>query len=189
MAGNTSKILLGLPNLPNDEIDKKLWGEFQLIYLAVKNLLLGVSENTGIDPPDAVDIATMDPTKYLLGANVSRWYPIADVALTRGQMVMPSTVGSNRVRLAGAASGLTNGPACGVANQTVAPGQKVEVLLGGITDAIGGMAPGTLYYLSTTLGAVQNLRPVAAGQLIQPIGWAMTPTQMFLSVSSYAHLI
>ncbi len=185
----TSKILLGLPNLPADTIDPKFWSEFLTVYRAIQNLLAGVSEFGGIDAPDATEIASMDPTKYLLGTNISRWYPTADVALTRGQIVRPSTVGSNRCRLAGAASGLVDSPGIGVANQTVGAGAKVEVLVGGVTDAIGGMTPGTLYYLSTTLGAVQNLRPVAAGQVIQPIGWAMSTTQMFLVPSSYAHLL
>ncbi len=189
MAGENSKILLGLPNLPADTIDPKFWSEFLTVYRAIQNLLVGVSEFSGVDAPDALEVASMDPTKYLLGANLARWYPTADVALTRGQIVMPSTVGSNRCRLAGAATGLVNSPGIGVANQSVGIGQKVEVLTGGLTDAIGGMIPGSLYYLSTTLGAVQNLRPVAAGQVIQPIGWAMSSTQMLLCVSSYAHLI
>lgn len=185
----TSKILTGLPNLPPDTIDPKLWGEFLTVYRAIQNLLLGVTEFTGIDGPEAAEIATMDPTKYLLGGNASRWYPTADVGIVRGQLVVPSTVGANRVKLADASAGLTNGPAIGVANQTVAGGQKVEVLVGGMTDAISGMIPGTLYYLSTTPGAVQNLRPIGAGELVQPIGWSMTSVQMFLSISSYGDVL
>lgn len=190
MAYGNSKILLGLPSLPNDQIDPKFWSEFQLVYTAIKNLLNGVSEFGGIDPPDALEVASMDPTKYLLGANVGRWYPTTDVAITRGQLVRATNVsGANRVDLADAAGGLLNGPAIGVANETKGAGQKIEILTGGVTDAIGGMVPGTLYYLSTTPGAIQNLRPVTPGEGIQPVGWAMTSTQLFLSVSSYMHLI
>lgn len=189
MAGENSKILLGLPNLPPDTIDQKLWSEFLTVYRAIQNLLVGVSEFSGVDAPDAIEIASMDPTKYLLGANLARWYPTADIGILRGQMVKPSTSGSNRCTTANAAVGLVNSPAIGVANQSVSAGQKVEVITNGITDAIGGMVPGTLYYLSPTSGAVQNLRPVAAGQVIQPIGWAMSPSQMLLCISSYAHLI
>jgi hypothetical protein len=184
-----SKILLGLPNLPADTIDPKFYSEFLTIYRAIQNLLAGVSEFAGIDPPDAIEIASMDPTKYLQASNLAKWYPIADVAIVRGQLVRPTTVGSNHCTLAGAGTGLVNGPACGVANTSVAPGQKVEVIMGGLIDAIGGMTPGILYYLSTTLGAVQNLRPVSAGQIIQPIGWALSPSQMILNISSYAHII
>lgn len=189
MAEN-SRILTGLPNLPADTIDPKIYSEILTIYRAIQNLLAGVSELAGIDPPDAIEIASMDPTKYLLEANLSRWYPTTDDPLVRGQLVRASNVsGANRCALAGAGTGLTFGPAIGIANQAAGVGTKVEILLGGITDAIGGMVPGTLYYLSPTFGAVQNLRPVAAGQIIQPIGWAMTASQMFLRPSSYAHLI
>lgn len=190
MAGANSKVLLGLPNLPADTLDAKLWGEFQLVYTAIKNLLSGVSEFSGIDAPDLLEIASMDPTKYLLGANLGRWYPTTDEPIVRGQIVRATNVsGANRCALATAASGLLFGPAIGVANETKGAGQKIEILTGGLTDSIGGMIPGTMYYLSTTAGAIQNLRPVAAGQGIQPIGWALTSGQMFLSISSYMHLI
>lgn len=190
MAGENSKIIIGLPSLPADTIDQKLWGEFQLVYSAIKNLLLGVSQFSGIDPPDALEISSMDPTKYLQQANLARWYPTTDEAITRGQLVRASNVsGANRCALAAAGSGLLFGPAIGIANETKGIGQKIEIITAGMTDAIGGMVPGTLYYLSTTPGAIQNLRPVGVGQGIQPIGWAMTSTQLFLSISSYMHLI
>lgn len=190
MAGENSKILLGLPNLPPEYIDQKLWGEFQVIYTAIKNLLLGISQYSGIDPPDAVEIASMDPTKYLQQANLARWYPTADGPITRGQVVRATNVsGANRCELASASTGLLYSPAIGVANETVAAGQKVEVLCAGMTDAISGMIPSTLYYLSTTDGAIQNLRPVNPGEGIQPIGWALTSGQLLLAPSSYVHLI
>lgn len=182
MADN-SKILLGLPSLPPDTIDPKLWGEFLTIYRAMQNLLNGVSEFTGIDGPDALEIASMDPAKYLLGANVARHYPITDVNVVRGQLV--AIGGAGHVGFATA----TNGAAIayGVANANAAAGTRVEVITSGLTTAIGGMTPGTLYYLSPTLGAIQNLRPVAAGQVIQPIGWAVSSGQMLLNISSYYH--
>ena len=190
MAGENSKILLGLPNLPADTIEQKLWGEFQLIYTAIKNLLIGVSQYAGIDPPDLLEIAGMDPSKYMQQQNLARWYPTTDEPITRGQVVRATNVsGANRCALAGAGSGLLFGPGIGVANETKGAGQKIEIICGGMTDAIGGMVPGTLYYLSTTFGAIQNLRPVNPGEGIQPIGWAFTSSQLFLSPSSYMHLI
>lgn len=190
MATGNSRILLGLPNLPYEGIDPKFWSEFQLIYTAIKNLLNGVSEFAGIDPPDALEIASMDPTKYMQQANLARWYPIADEPITRGQMVRATNVsGANRAALAGAGSGLLFGPTIGIANETKAAGQKIEIICAGMTDAIGGMIPSTMYYLSTTFGAIQNLRPVNPGEGIQPVGWALTSNQLFLAPSSYMHLI
>lgn len=190
MASGSSRILLGLPSLPNDQIDPKFWSEFQLVYTAIKNLLNGVSEFSGIDPPDFLEISSMDPTKYMQQANLARWYPTTDEPITRGQMVRATNVSAaNRCALAGAGSGLLWGPTIGIANETKGTGQKIEIICGGITDAIGGMIPSTMYYLSTTFGAIQNLRPVAPGQGIQPVGWALTSNQLYLGISPYMHLI
>lgn len=180
MADN-SKIILGLPNLPDENMDKKMWGEFLTVYRAIQNLLSGVSVNTGIDAPDDLEIASMDPTKYLLGANSQQWYPVADVGITRGQLVHLTS--ANHVGLADANSAA--GQAIGIADETKGVGQSIRVLTGGLTTAIAGMVPGTLYYNSTTAGAVQNLRPIAPGEIIQPIGWALTSNQLLLSISSY----
>jgi hypothetical protein len=185
MADN-SKILLGLPNLPDNQIDPKFWGEFLLIYKAIQNLLTGVSRWSGIDDPDTVEVATTDPASYLLGANLQRYYPRAVVNVFRGQIVrLRPDVGAHWCSPAQATSAV--GAAFGVANSDAAPGATVEVIAGGyaLTDAIGGMVPGTLYYLSTVIGAIQNLRPVNPGEIIQPVGWAITSTQMLLAVSPY----
>lgn len=190
MAGENSKILLGLPNLPDNNLDPKLWNELLTVYRAIQNLLAGVSEFGGIDAPDTVEINSMDPTKYLLGNNIGRWYPTCDEAIARGQVVRATNVsGANRCARADASSGLLYSPAIGVANTAGVAGQKIEVLVAGITTAIGGMTPGTLYYLSTTSGAIQNLRPVGAGQAVQPIGWALTTTQMLIAPSSYVQVL
>ena len=184
MADN-SKIILGLPNLPPEQIDPKLWSEFLTIYRAIQNLLLGVSQYTGIDPPSDAERATMDPSTYLLGTNVERYYPLAATNISRGQIVrLRPDIGAHWVSPA-FATGPT-GVAFGVANETKAPGQNIEIIAGlGLTDAISGMIPGTLYYLSTTVGAIQNLRPLNPGEIIQPVGYALTSNQMLLRISSY----
>lgn len=181
-----SKVLTGLPNLPDENIEpKKLWSEFLTVYRAIESVLSGISELTGFDTPDTIEIAGMDPTKYLLGNNIGRYYPTSIATIARGQLVSTGngTLATNNVGLAIATA--ANSHAIGVANNSVGVGGKVEVQTQGITTAISGMVPGTMYYLSTTLGAIQNLRPVAVGQIVQPIGWALTSNQMLLSINSY----
>lgn len=182
----SSVVQTGLPNLPDENIEpKKLWSEFLTVYRAIENVLYGISTLTGFDQPDAIEIASMDPTKYLLGNNIGRWYPNAAVILARGQIVSTQNgaLGANNVSLAVATAAASH--AIGVANTAVGAGSRVEVQTQGITTAISGMIPGTLYYLSTTAGAIQNLRPVVPGQIVQPIGWALTANQMLLNVNSY----
>lgn len=183
MPDNT-RLITGLPAAPASELPAQLFSELSTVYRAIHTLTSLVGTMTGIDPPDDLEIAAMDPTSYLLGAQASRWYPTVAIVggVTRGQVVHISA--ANTVTLAVATSAA--GVAIGIANETRANGQKVEVLVGpGLTDSIGGMTAGTLYYLSTTPGAIQNLRPVIPGQIVQPIGFALTTTQMLMSISSY----
>lgn len=181
---DSTRLITGLPNLPNNELEKQLYSELSIVYRAIQNLTQLVGQYTGIDAPGLSEIAAMDPASYLLGSNLGRYYPTVSVVggVTRGQIVHLN--GGNTINKAIATS--SAGLAIGIANETAANGANCEVLTGfGLTDAIGGMTPGTLYYLSTTLGAIQNLRPVGAGQIIQPIGWALTSTQMLYNINPY----
>lgn len=182
MADN-NRVLTGLPNLPNEQIDPKLYPEFMLIYRAIQNLLDGISQYTGIDQPDAAEVAVMDPTQYLQGAQLNSWYPTCGEAagIVRGQVVKVSATGTSLLAQATAASGV----AIGVADETAALGVRHRVHTQGLITSITGMTTGTLYYLSTTLGAIQNLRPVGVGQIVQGLGWAMSANQMLLLPSTY----
>lgn len=178
---DNSKIITGLPNLPSDQIDPKLWSEFQTIYSAINNAVRGITQYTAIDPPDTIERQSMPSTRYLVSGQGEIWYPTAGVALTRGQIVSCNNLG--QAVLADATTSAT--PAIGVALETKAAGQNIAVQLGGLVDAIGGMVTGTLYYTSTTPGAIQNLRPVAVGNIIQGLGIALTPTLLWLKPSMY----
>lgn len=179
-----SRILTGLPVLPSENIDPKLWGEILIIYRAIQNLLLGVSQYTGIDGPSAAEIATMNPTAYLLGQNVTRLYiPVAQNTV-RGQVLhVYNSGGIAAASLASATSAATR--AHGVANTNAGAGTRCEIIMfQGLTTAIGGMTPGTDYYLSTTPGAIQNLPPVAAGQIVQQLGVSITSGELLLNIAS-----
>lgn len=61
------------------------------------------------------------------------------------------------------------------------------VLTTGQWDAVagtsGGLSPGTLYFLSpTTPGSITSAPPTAAGQVVEPVGRAISPTQMVLNI-------
>lgn len=181
MAEN-SKVILGLPNLPSDEIKPAaLYPEFLTIYRAIQNLLAGVSRFTGIDGPDAAEIAQMQGWEFMLESNVTAWYPTADVPITRGQTVSITT--ANHCTLADASTMATN--CIGVADETKAAGQKIKIITGGVIDSISGMVAGTLYYLSTTAGGIQNLAPITPGEIVQGLGWALDSNHLLLHPSTF----
>ena len=177
------KIQLGLPQLPPDETPKQLYRLFMYVFQAIQNLHRGVSSYCGIDAPDTDVIDQLTYQDTLLSGNLTRMYPIAGVAIARGQVVnLYDNAGALNARLAVATGASTM--AHGVANAAAAPGQRVEInWLRGTLDSIGGMTLGSLYYLSTTPGAVQSTRPVGAGEIVQPIGFALASATMALDIS------
>lgn len=182
MAIDSSKIILGLPSLPSDSLPKELWDDFKIIYNAIRNLAEGVSVYAGVDVADPVEWPDSPPSDTILSGNLTRMYPIATVGITAGQIVnLFDNAGSTDARLASANSATTM--AHGIALTSAGIGQRFQMQwLRSYVGAIGGMIPGTLYWLSPTAGAVQNLPPLAAGTIRQPIGLAIAPAQMIMDI-------
>lgn len=167
------KIQLGLPQLPDESISPELYGQLLPIYRALQNLLRGTSQYCGIDAPDSSLWSELTYQDTLLESQLTRLYPIASVAINRGQVVnLFNSAGVLNARLAQATSAATM--MHGVANTAAAPGQRFEMYwMRALLDSIGGLTIGQLYYLSTVAGAVQSARPAAAGNIIQSAGLAL----------------
>lgn len=182
MGIGNSKIITGLPNLPSDQLPPELWDDHKVIYNAINNLAIGISVYAGVDGVDPSEWADSPPSDTILTANLTRMYPIASVAITAGQIVnLFDNAGSMDARLADSTTAATM--AHGIANTAALAGARFEMQwLRSFVTSIGGMVPGTLYWLSTTPGAVQNLPPVAVGTIQQPIGLAIAAAQMIMDI-------
>lgn len=183
MAIDNSKIILGLPSLPSDNLPKDLYDDFLSIHKAIKNLLDGVSIYTGIDAPSVDTWSQSNPAATLLSGNSTRLYVTASVVINAGQIVnlYDSSAGVLKARLANSSSATTM--AHGLCTETVAAGAIAPLQwLRAYVNSIGGMTPGILYWLSTTAGAVQNIPPVAAGTIQQPIGVAFAVDQLLMDI-------
>lgn len=180
-----SKITLSLPQFPSDQLEPAVYNEIQALYFTFTNLLYGISKYTGIDAPTDDSWSQLVPSDTLLEGNVTRMYPIASVAIARGQAVnLFNSAGNLRARLAKADSATTM--MHGVANTAAAAGEQFEMYwMRACLDSIGGLALGSLYYLSPAVaGAVQNVRPAAAGNIIQTAGFALAATTLLMDCSS-----
>lgn len=189
MAIDNFIIQTGLPALPEDNIPPDLYDNFLQLHRAIQNLLRGVSRYCGIDAPDRSIWSEITYEETLLSGNLTRMYVPASVNISRGQVVnLHLNAGTLNARLAVATGAATM--AHGVANNTVVAGEIVELnWLRGTLNSIGGMTTGTLYWLSTTPGAVQNVAPAAAGQIQQPVGLALGTTTLLLDIPlSYRQL-
>jgi hypothetical protein len=177
------KIQLGLSPLPSDTVPPELYDDFFTVHRALQNLLRGVSQYCGIDAPSSDTWAQLPYSETQLSGNLTRLYPIATVAIARGQVVnLFNNAGTVGARLA-IATGLAN-MGHGVANSAAAIGEPVELnTFTGLLDSIGGLLPGTIYYLSPSVaGTVQNAPPGAAGQIVQPIGIALNASTMIMNI-------
>ena len=179
------RIRTGLPQLPDDNIPKELYGTFLYLYQAIQNLQRGTSEYCGIDAPASDIRDQLTYTDTLLSGNLTRMYPVAAVAISRGQVVnLYNDAGVLKARLAVATGASTM--AHGIANETVSAGAQFEMnFLRGTIESVGGMTLGTLYYLSTSAGSIQSARPSVAGQIIQPVGLALGAATLAMDIPLY----
>lgn len=177
------KIQTNLPQLPPDGLPKELYPEFQALHLAIFSLLRGISQYAGIDAPSSDIWSSLSYSDTILTGNATRMYVVAGVTIARGQAVnLYLSGGILKVRLADADSATTM--MHGVANSAGSAGDIIEInWLRGLLDSVGGMTTGTLYYLSTTAGAVQSARPSGAGQIIQAAGVALNATTLLFDCS------
>lgn len=100
---------------------------------------------------------------------------LCSVAINKGQCV---NINSNKLRLADRT--IATQPAVGICIAGAAAGKKARIiLLQGYTDGLAGLAAGSVYYLDAA-GAITNVKPGAG--LIQPIGFALSATEMLVSI-------
>lgn len=178
----SSKIQTGLPDLPDDTVDPKLYDDLLILHRAIKNIVLYVGRYAGIDAPTPDIWSGIQYVDTILTANLNRLYPVASVPITAGQIVnLFNSAGNLRARLAVATGAATM--AHGIAMTSAAAGEQFEMYwLRGYVDTIGGMTIGTVYWLSTVAGAIQNVAPAVVGQIQQQIGLALTSSQLLADI-------
>lgn len=151
------------------------------IYMALQNLIQIMITSSGIASrnPGAVLSSAGDPTAFLAN-NTHRFYVQATEAIAQGAMInLVAVLGTIQVRNANATTGARQ--VDGFCSQTagIAAGAIGEVVLGnGMNSFLTGMTVGSRYYLSTTNGLITSSPPVAAGNLQQSVGIAISPTSL-----------
>lgn len=179
-----SKINLGLTSFPSDDLDPKVYAELMSLQNACKNLARAVSQYCGVDEEQSDNWGQIGPRDTILTQNHVRLYPKASVAITAGQAINLYNGGEADLmaRLASANSAATM---ChGIAMTSCAAGSRFMMyFLRGFVTTVGGMTQGTVYWLSTVAGGIQNAKPSGAGQIQQPIGIANRSSELIMDVS------
>ena len=177
-----SPIDTGLPAQPQGVL-QELFAEFWQIYNAIQALQRGINQYAGVIAWPQKDWPQLTPADTVLAQNSNRLYLAATEDIGFGQLVQPwNDSGVVKARLANATNNLK--PCFAICNTVggVATGEYGEFLiLQGLSLGIGGLIPGSRYFLSTVPGAVTNVAPVAAGNIEQLVGLALSANLFYFN--------
>lgn len=171
---------LGLSQVPETD-DRKLFFELQKVYNAINALARNLDSYTGATSAAVADMPEIGVSSILL-QRLTRLYLLFDETVVSGAMInVYNNSGVLHARLAKAADGTK--PARAVAVAATTSGEYGELLLLGALPFYSGLTPGTLYYLSptSTSGQITAVKPVTAGQLVQPVGFALSTSSLFFN--------
>lgn len=165
--------------------DEDINTEITYAFGALRTLALRIDETTGALSPVPSTWSTVVPADSVLGNNIYKFYCTCSVNIPFGAMVNFFNLSPTKVQakpakadnFANAAGGYCVTPGGFLA------GQVGEFVVGpGINNGIGGLVPGTWYFLdpATTSGQVTATAPSVAGQIYQLIGQALTDSTLLV---------
>lgn len=176
----------GLPQLPSGLKEP----EFALVrplYQAINSLSQAVSINAGAIDFSQDELSQRNQLGSILTQNHRKlWvHNTSGATLAYGKIVTLQLSGGKIVAIYADATNNTK-PAHGIVNNPlgIANGDYGEVdVVEGYSQGIGGTTFGLYYYLGTN-GDVQAGRPVAAGSIVQAIGFGLGTAGFYLHISS-----
>ena len=80
-------------------------------------------------------------------------------------------------------------PARGFAVSGGAIGARIAICRSGRVEGFTGLTPGATVYTSPTAGGVTETRPVTAGDIVQPVGYAVSATAVDFFIGDPAFVI
>jgi hypothetical protein len=171
-----------LPALPEAAMKNDAYQDLASLFNTLRNLGTQVAQSNGIVQ---VPIAYRNVENLSITAGAKhRAYLTAGVDIPGYNLVnFYLDAGITKVRLADADN--TTLPAHGMSGPAAtATGDICEVLLpGSLIQGFVGLTIGTIYYTSTSAGLMQATNPATTGNLVQAVGVAITPTDLFMNLS------
>jgi hypothetical protein len=152
--------------------------ELTYILNALRTLAVRIDETTGALAPPVTDWPNVSPLVSNLGNNIYKFYAQASASITFGQFVNFTNLSPTKVSARPAQADTFTKAAGGfcIDPNGVTSGAYGEFQVGpGLNYGISGMTPGNWYFLSPfSPGLITATQPVAAGQVIQLLGQAVT---------------
>lgn len=147
---------LGLPAHPAVE-DKKIYAEFVRVYNAVQKL--------------AAYVDVVQPKIPVLYAEAIALGALVSVYETDGILYARNAVNTDPLKYAVAYC----------PDNEVAIGDSGEVIGYGIHPFFSGLIPGIRYFLSPSPGYLTNVQPTTSGQIVQPVGFAISESTLMFN--------
>lgn len=125
----------------------------------------------------------IDSSFWPSGMNVPRSFTASEAIAARDLVSLHNNSGTTNVRRADASVASAVRQAHGIALGAAASGAQCSVLLGlGIISGFTGLTPGQTLFLGPTPGGNTATPPATAGHSLQPIGVAISATEIFLLI-------
>lgn len=153
----TSSLNINLPAIPVTD-DMELFQELLKVYSAIQAIHQNITKSTRV-------VCVFD-----------------EVVLAGQALNIFNVSGVLKARLASASDNTK--PAVGFCSSDVPYNQANEVILSGYNKYLKSLIPAKLYYLSVTSGLYTSVKPVIAGQIVQPVGYAISTTELIFNASN-----
>ena len=179
----SSPVNFQIPQNPPPGLPKEVDGAFRQLYTTLQQVIFTFVNNCGIGSQLSGDWPILEGrASTILHNNMGRFYVQASEALAQGAMVNFHLSGgkimaqnANATNNTKPCQGFCSNPSGIILNGIG------EVIIGPAIATVGGLTIATRYYLSTVNGIIQNVAPVAAGNIEQYLGFAISATELYIN--------
>jgi hypothetical protein len=180
------RIPLQPPTISADYSQKQMQQIMNVLWNTIQQLISSLVTDCGIGPRNAADWPALEGSAgTLLQGNLGRLYVPTSETVQSGGLV--NLYNDNGILTARNANAINNTrPAVGFCSlSALEPGSIGEVVLGmGLCSGDFHLDAGIPYYLSSTVsGTVQAVKPVAAGNIEQFVGFGMADGSLFFNAN------
>ena len=155
------------------------------------NVFMSVDTGLAQSPPAVSDVVLQMGLDELYAgikilqkaASDSSYFPmLASEDLLAGQFVaLHNVAGVCKMRKANATD--NSKVVVGWVSKDVLADTWAVVTTGGYMPLLASLTPAAFYYLSTTAGQLTATKPAAVGNIVQPIGYAISSTELIVNIS------
>lgn len=170
---------------PNVDVPSRL--AFEEVYAGMRQIIRALVDLCGIGPKTSGEWSKYSgSSSTILSGNLRRFYAEAAEDITSNQLVAFWDSGSGvKMRLADATDNTRVAVGYCSTAAGVLTGEIGEFILGTGVPLFAGLTVGTHYWLSTTAGAIANAPAVAAGNVEQYVGVAISTTELNLVLGAW----